>query len=377
MQHYPLKFALNSEILLIFSTLLGVLWSAFLWGHKRGDRQANRFLGLLVFVLSMLIFRRIADPEASTFYQWIYALSHGFIYLIGPSFYLYIKSKLGHHFRFKEIWKHFIPWVGSVLLINLVFAYKVDLSERFSIPTLRVWAIVFISLQVTHLLTYIYHSRKLVVGAKDTLSHRTSATVKIRHQWLQFLMVTSFILGGFIVLLNIMIITGGYYQINNTADFLFLCLLGIILLAIIYRSWRQPEVVSGIYTEENKYQNKKIPDEQSKLLRSKLEFLIEQQVYLTPDLSLKDLAGQMEVSSHRLSQLINEQYQQNFFNFINDYRIDFATNKIKQGSIEKMTIEALAYDSGFNSKTTFNRAFKKRMQCTPMEYYRSLHATNS
>lgn len=69
-----------------------------------------------------------------------------------------------------------------------------------------------------------------------------------------------------------------------------------------------------------------------------------------------------------LSQVLNESYQQNFFNFINQHRINYAKHQIQEGFLEKQTVEALAYLAGFNSKSTFNRAFRKLEGLSPKEF---------
>ncbi|WP_353778254.1 helix-turn-helix domain-containing protein [Winogradskyella sp. 3972H.M.0a.05] len=369
-----LLFASKGYTFLMFSALLGIMWSVFLCIHKRGNRQANQFLAILVFVLSILILRGIADKEGSTFYQFVYLLSHGFIYLIGSSFYFYIKSKLGNRLLFKDVWKHYAVWGIAVLVMIGIHTIQDRITDYFDIVTLKIAAIFFIITQVTHLVIYLYISRRLVNQSKETVTNRSSSQTKLNYIWVKHLMIAGFVIGSLILILSILIITGGYYTINNTADFLFLFLLAIILLVIIYKSWKQPEVISGIYKEKDKYKNSKLTASEAQVLKSKLESLIQENIYLNPDLNLKELASHMDITTHELSQLINEVYDQNFFNFINGFRIEFAKQKIENGGIENLTIEALAYDSGFNSKTTFNRAFKKVMNCTPMEYYRSLNS---
>ena len=94
-----------------------------------------------------------------------------------------------------------------------------------------------------------------------------------------------------------------------------------------------------------------------------------EKVYLDSDLTLADLAKKMRTSPTNLSKAINEFYEKNFNDFVNNYRIEEVIQKIhsKEGNLK--TLLGIALDAGFNSKSTFNRAFKKQMKCPPKEFF--------
>lgn len=73
-----------------------------------------------------------------------------------------------------------------------------------------------------------------------------------------------------------------------------------------------------------------------------------------------------------MSQLLNEGFEQNFADFINSYRLEDFKAKLGTASAHQLTLLALAYDSGFNSKTVFNTFFKKKMRVTPKAYWNQL-----
>jgi len=89
--------------------------------------------------------------------------------------------------------------------------------------------------------------------------------------------------------------------------------------------------------------------------------------YLDPDFSIKDFSNKINVSTHNISQIINDTFGKNFFNFVNDYRIDFAAGIISNTSRDVNILNA-SLDSGFNSKSVFNTAFKKKFGMTPSRY---------
>jgi AraC-like DNA-binding protein len=115
-----------------------------------------------------------------------------------------------------------------------------------------------------------------------------------------------------------------------------------------------------------RYKTSSLADDKAKLINSKLISLLQKKpIYLESDLSLYSLADQLQVKPHYLSQVINQYHQRNFQDFINLYRV----KKAKELLIKtQLKIEAIAYDSGFNSISTFYTAFKKEMGTTPASY---------
>ncbi|MEM6379680.1 MAG: helix-turn-helix domain-containing protein, partial [Bacteroidota bacterium] len=98
--------------------------------------------------------------------------------------------------------------------------------------------------------------------------------------------------------------------------------------------------------------------------------------YLDPNLSLKDLAEMLALPSNYMSQLLNAGFDQNFSEFINTYRLEEFKQKIIDPQMRHLTILAMAYESGFNSKTVFNNFFKKMTGQTPRAYWKSVVENN-
>ncbi len=100
----------------------------------------------------------------------------------------------------------------------------------------------------------------------------------------------------------------------------------------------------------------------------------ESQPYLDPYLSLRDLAEKLGIPANQLSQLLNEGFDQNFSEFVNGYRLTTFKEKVSDPANQNFTILALAYESGFNSKTVFNTYFKKATGMTPKAYWKSVYS---
>ena len=107
-------------------------------------------------------------------------------------------------------------------------------------------------------------------------------------------------------------------------------------------------------------------------LEELLLYMEEKKPYLDGKLSLKQIALALDISTNHLSQVINENLEKNFFDFVNEYRVDLVKEKMAVSSNRKYTLLALAYDCGFNSKSSFNAIFKKKTGLTPSQYLKSL-----
>jgi TolB-like protein/AraC-like DNA-binding protein/Tfp pilus assembly protein PilF len=103
------------------------------------------------------------------------------------------------------------------------------------------------------------------------------------------------------------------------------------------------------------------------------EMMEQEQLHLNPALSLRSLAEYMNLSPNHLSQLLNDGFGQNFADFVNGYRLEEFKIKLDAKNAHHLTILAIAYDSGFNSKTVFNTFFKKKMGVTPKAYWHQLN----
>ena len=124
---------------------------------------------------------------------------------------------------------------------------------------------------------------------------------------------------------------------------------------------------------ERKYK-RSLLDEASRIKYQEVleKLMLTEKPYLNPGLTLRALAQKLNLAPNYLSQLLNEGFQQNFSEFVNSYRLKAFKDKVTDPANHQMTILALAYDSGFNSKTAFNTFFKKTMGKTPKAYWQEV-----
>jgi AraC-like DNA-binding protein len=121
--------------------------------------------------------------------------------------------------------------------------------------------------------------------------------------------------------------------------------------------------------KKKKYASSSLTEvELNRILNQLKQQMLEQKYFLKSDLKLADLSGYSGIPMHHISQVINEKLNKNFFDFINEYRIEEFKNRLTDSKFDNYTILAIGLDSGFNSKAAFNAAFKKITGITPSDF---------
>jgi AraC-like DNA-binding protein len=149
----------------------------------------------------------------------------------------------------------------------------------------------------------------------------------------------------------------------------------VFAFLIVYKGLKHPELFYELPEQVKKVKYEKSPvtkEESLEYLNRLKDFMLEEKPYLEPELTINDLASRMNVSAKTLSQVINENMKQNFFDFINSYRIAEA-KKILSDLETKITVLEILYSVGFNSKSAFNSAFRRQTGITPTEFRRQTH----
>ena len=125
---------------------------------------------------------------------------------------------------------------------------------------------------------------------------------------------------------------------------------------------------------KKKYENSLLSKEKLDTLEKELRLLMEaSKPFLNNELSRNELAKQMQIHPKDLSRLINERFDLNFFDFINSYRVAEFQKISRQSEYQHLNLLGIAHEAGFNSKTTFNNAFKKFTGMTPNQYLKTVN----
>ena len=248
-------------------------------------------------------------------------------------------------------------WSSSILLFRIVF------SSYFLL------ALIYYSVRILRL---IREHQKII---KDRFSY-TSEMLTLN--WLKFVLFLFIV--GFIGLFTVgMLLKSKDYPFDPR---LFTRVaLTIFAFGVSYFGVKQPtlykpsttdnQVDNSSENEKAKYQRSGLSDKNAAGYVKKLSSYMESaKPYLDPELTIKDLADHLSISRHHITQVINERLNKNFFQWINDYRIEEVKKRLLDPKLQHFTIVALAYDCGFNSKSAFNAIFKKSVGRTPSEYRR-------
>jgi len=169
-------------------------------------------------------------------------------------------------------------------------------------------------------------------------------------------------------------LTHALLQISNVVFIFIVGYYGFKQTTVFANSRHQIEVAP----KKNPYQRSGLTKLHSADIHSQLlNLMTERRPYLNGDLTASELAEQLGVSANHLSQVLNQEQHQNFFDFVNSYRVREVQRKMKDSAFDHYTLLAIALDSGFNSKTSFNTVFKKLTASTPSQYFKELKATRA
>ncbi|WP_165142699.1 helix-turn-helix domain-containing protein [Halalkalibaculum roseum] len=186
--------------------------------------------------------------------------------------------------------------------------------------------------------------------------------------------INIFIIGLLLVVIldsiaGIIFVSSGIYEVS-VINLLFLLAL---TWYIGYNGLIQRPISENLHDfqlqkETNRQEQSSNHTEYEELKKRLLAIIEEKKLYQDEDVSLRILSEYMDVPIKKVSHLINQYLDTTFYNLMNTYRIDMFKEKVKKGELEQKTILALALESGFNSKATFNRVFKQNEGMTPSQY---------
>ncbi|MEM8893411.1 MAG: helix-turn-helix domain-containing protein [Bacteroidota bacterium] len=338
---------ISNELLFFFSALgafNGLLLGFYFWFYAKPKHISNFFLGALMLSLSIRIGKSVIfyfNPDLAGIYLQ-FGLS--FCLFIGPALYFYFKS-LHNELEAKAYWKyHFAFWliVITLLAVFVPFDQYLDLWRPYIIHSIYVvWLLYLLAggLEIRKVFVVLL-SKNQSVGSHDI--------------W-----VLSLFIGNVVIWLAFWIFQYTSYIIGALSFSFILYLL--ILILILNRN------KASAHLGNQKYGDKRIEDNEALELEQQLRRLMqEDQCYKDANVTMPDVAKRMNLLPYRLSQLLNDNMQRSFPAFINEYRITMAKELILSRS--QYSLEAIGYECGFNSKSTFFASFKKFTGTTPAKF---------
>lgn len=334
------------------SIVLGVFAALLLWFRK------DRYLALLVLTISLWLIHNfysvsgIFKQDPNYYFRPIY-----YSLAFGPLIFFYTHSLTNTSFKFKaKHLLHFIPVLFQACLYCFLFfkdyAFKNWFWHNWHSPiTYRLeFILTFLSLVLYTILSLI-----LLRAYQIWLKNNFSEASKITLNWLRI------VLGGFLLLSIFWLVELILREVFTVYDNYTVLTLGVLTLILTIGGLLQEKSKVITFTKEL---DKKVSinDENLILIRSRME---ENKDYLNPTLTLKEFAENCSLPSRTISEHINKGLGKTFHDYVNEFRVLAVKEKLEANFQSNFTLEAIAYDCGFNSKATFNRIFKKFTGVSP------------
>lgn len=359
----------------------GFLLGLILLHLKGGSRAATRILAALVFVFTLDIteeFIEVAGLMEAVPHMLLSTFT--LTLLIGPLLYLYGRYLLrpGRHFSWKDA-LHFLPFC-LVTLYFLPFYLQSGADKILHSTGAYTQDVIRVSMaKGLHLITYLAATIYLMHRyLKRHAAAERSRRVKIL--WFRRLLYTMLAAGlgtGGLYYLNVLAGYGGFDSDYFGSLFLTSVIYAYAFVAIKYpgalthvlpaRQAEASPAVSGPGLP--KYQTSPLDDEQKRrYLRLIVEYMEAERPYRNPQLGREDIARAVSLSAHNVSQIINELLGVNFYEFVNQYRVEEVKQNLNAPEHAHKTLLAIAFEAGFQSKTTFNRIFKQQTGQTPTQF---------
>lgn len=367
------------HLLIYFISIQGFFLSLFLFNHDRGNRTANRWLGGYVGSYSLFLLLLGTEQLLHREFPHVIGLGYPLIFLLGPAFFFYVKSYLGRKktSSHKDA-VHFVPFALSVLTMIPFFLAgaqtKIAFHESVYVDAEPGLLTVTWMLECMHVTGYSLFAFLIML---DTKRQTGISTLKEKHQsvflWIFRLTAGNLFVWSTYILVFINFLLFGNINPNAWLNQLFIVSSSLFIYLTGYLGWRRPEIFSYASTLAGeagyKYERSGLTDRQKQeILDLLLKSMEEEKIYLNPDLTLTDLGDLLNVSPNYISQVINEKLDRNFFEFVNAYRVQEAQRQLTDPANNHLTVLGIAEQSGFNSKSTFNKVFKEMTQTTPSQY---------
>lgn len=336
---------------------------------KNTERHVSVFIFSMLLLLTglTLLNDMLSISGISNQFQYLYFLPIYYSLSIGPLFYLLVKSKNQISFHWYDYLHLIIPLVQAIVYVTIGFRsveFKSSLWENSSFPVyLEIESFLF----PFSILTYGILSRLLL---KRTPSNTYFWTKDLREWLIKF--TNGFLFIAFVELC----FSFGEYVLDYSFGGIFLVIRSSTFVAFVL--WTSFHGIKQYYPatiyHSSPSTNKSIVNDTSLAAYSQqlTAIMEEEKLYLNPDLNLKLLAQYLQVSEKVCSRVLSQGLQSNFNQVINGYRIEAFKDKIRNGAHKEYTLTSIAYDCGFDSKSTFNRAFKLVTDMPPSQFVKSV-----
>lgn len=346
---------------------------------KKSKEITDYILVFLLMVVAVPLFiyyfkydeisKLVATTE--TMPSFMYFINVPIIMTFTPSIFLYIKAALNKspNFLVKNI-GHFSPILIFAVLTFLLVDFKSLPKDNYNFfdNKINLIFLIFTPLTIVLAIYYIYKSFRMLRKYAKTIRANYSFIEDIDLNWLRILLIIVAI--TWMLLLPLALIMG---RVSDVLTVYKIVLIGITLLIFIvaFFGFKQTNIFFNINNdidkekpqEEKTNSEKKDFNDEVKIL---LNYMQESKPFLENRLTIAQLAKKLDWQPHQLSKILNENLNKNFYEFVNEYRVEEFKKQLEINN--NYTIIAIAYECGFNSKSSFNRIFKEFTGKTPSQF---------
>ena len=364
---------------LVYSGISTILFLILLLSRKWKKQSANKILASIL--LSFLaLFLTYATSYLKNEILIAITSPIGFIipFSLGPLIFHYIKATYNPKVDFNPLFRSLIPFALAILCFSIPRYIFMDSTPD---PT-SIFFIISLGipiLGIIHFVYYLFLSTKLLQRYRILVKNNYSLLNTLDLQWL------SIWIKGFILFLIVDVVSGILIVLYpNFIRFIYINLFYLVIL-IWYIGYYGVNQVHVFLADRTLHKNPKAVlnhkqtmlfncgSEEFTLLKIRLEELFTTKEFFKKEtLSLKETAEELNISDKKLSHVFNVCLKTNFYEYVNVHRVNHFKKKIAQEDTQKFTLLAIAYDSGFNSKATFNKVFKQQVGLTPLQFKKQI-----
>lgn len=319
-------------------------------------KQLSRiFLIAFVLVVTLqILFKVIAKDWIGNYFNYFGIIAYQIPFLFGPVSFLYVRAAVDkqYRFRFREI-VHFLPFI---LAAGIVTVFLLGVSDlQYILPNNWARGILYMSLQLITSVFYALKSWRLLTNPAE------------EDRWLRQFIAGSAITG--IITTITLCLMYNLYPDHQQIRYMLLAQ-GIFIYWITYKAINNTIAFEAAsFSSIKKYNNNPLTEDKALLITDCLMNAMEKdKLFLDAGLGIEKLSDVVGQSKHDISRILNERMNANFFDFVNGYRVREARRLLDDPAMQRFTIAAIAFESGFNSVSAFNSAFKKFEGITPSAY---------
>ncbi len=345
-----------------------IMWIVFLVRGYQKRRLSDKLMGWIMFILAMeLQDYTFGFAGINILWNELNGFPRGVGLLFGPLVYFYFRAQINRSFQIRGwLLLHFLPYALFFLINMVVFVQGKEAVQRFqaSITDLVLSYIYDIGLLISYIF---YLTNCLIIYRKYRLwsLNQFSNTDLISFNWFRNFIYSMIFWLGFREVMNVL---DAFMNLDFYQEWWWnLALVAVsFYIGLAGYGQNQPSKIHFQLSGDNSIVSG--TEELLKIAERLDNVMQHDRLYLLPELNVQDLALQLQVKAPLLSAAINRIQGVNFNDYVNHLRVEEFIRLYKHDASRQYTLLALALDSGFNSKATFNRAFKKLKGVSPKEY---------